>query len=626
MCGFVGFTGGAFEKGPVLSRMTARIAHRGPDSEGFYTDERVALGFRRLSIQDLSREGDQPFADPSGRYRMVFNGEIYNFHALREELQKLGHTFHTGTDTEVLLHSYLAYGEDCLSSLRGMFAFVIYDAEDGSLFGARDFFGIKPFYYTVFSDGGFGFASEIKSFPEHPLFVREVNREALRPYLTLQYSATEETFFRGVYKLLPGHAFNYKDGQLTVRRYARPEFKEDLTDMEEASDLIDRTLRDSVEAHRIADVPVAAFLSGGVDSSYVTTCMMPKKTYSVGFSQEKFDETGEASELSAILGIGNERRTLTAKECFEAFPRIQYHMDEPQANPSSVPLWFLAKLAREEVTVVLSGEGADELFGGYEWYVDTPSMKKYKRKVPRTLRRMAAGFATHMPYFKGHDFLMKCDGRPERYFVGQARVFSEKEALDVLAPDCRKGKAPLELAAPHYAEVKGMDEMTKKMYLDLCMWMPGDILLKADKMSMAHSLELRVPYLDREMMGVAEHLAPSLRAGANGETKIALRRASEKAVPEEWAKRPKKGFPVPIRFWLKEEAYYNLVKEAFLAPYAAEFFDQKKILSMLDEHYEGKRNNARKIWVIYTFLVWYRAFFIDYDQYLESEAIHHAKG
>ena len=201
MCGFVGFTGGAFEKAPVLSRMTARIAHRGPDSEGFYTDERVALGFRRLSIQDLSREGDQPFADESGRYRMVFNGEIYNFPALREELKALGHTFRTGTDTEVLLHGYLEYGEACLDRLRGMFAFVIYDSKDGSLFGASDFFGIKPFYYTVFSDGTFGFASEIKSLLEHPLFVREVNREALRPSLTLQYSATEETFFRGVFKL-----------------------------------------------------------------------------------------------------------------------------------------------------------------------------------------------------------------------------------------------------------------------------------------------------------------------------------------------------------------------------------------------------------------------------------------
>lgn len=619
MCGFVGFTGGAFDKHPVLSRMTARIAHRGPDSEGFYIDERVALGFRRLSIQDLSREGDQPFADDSGRYRMVFNGEIYNFPTLREELKKLGHAFRTGTDTEVLLHSYLEYGEDCIAHLRGMFAFVICDTEDGSLFGARDFFGIKPFYYTVFSDGGFGFASEIKSFPEHPAFVREVNRAALRPYLTLQYSATEETFFRGVFKLPPAHAFNYKNGTLTVRRYARPEFKEDLTDIDEAAELIDRTLHDSVEAHRIADVSVAAFLSGGVDSSYVTTCMMPKKTFSVGFSQEKFDETNEASELSAILGIGNERRTLTAEECFEAFPKIQYHMDEPQANPSSVPLWFLSKLAREEVTVVLSGEGADELFGGYEWYIDTPSMKKYKQKVPRAIRRMAASAASHLPYFKGHDFLLKCDERPERYFVGQARVFSEKEALSVLARDCRCGEEPLALAAPYYKETKGMHEMTRKMALDLSMWMPGDILLKADKMSMAHSLELRVPYLDREMLAVAERLSPVLRGGANGETKIALRRASEKAVPDEWAKRPKKGFPVPIRFWLKEEPYYRLVKEAFDAPYAAEFFNQKKILALLQEHYEGKSNNARKIWVIYTFLVWYRAFFIDYDQYLESE-------
>lgn len=619
MCGFVGFTDGSVrdsaEKKRLLARMSARIAHRGPDSEGYYTDDFAALGFRRLSIQDLSSEGNQPFADESGRYRMVFNGEIYNFPALRDELEAKGHRFRSRTDTEVLLHAYLEYGEECLHKLRGMFAFVILDTEEKSLFGARDIFGIKPFYYTVFTDGGFGFASEIKCFPEHPFFVREVNRDALRPYLTLQYSATEETFFRGVYKLLPGHALRYRGGTLTVFRYTSPHFTDEMTDMDEAAALIDKTLRDSVEAHRIADVPVGAFLSGGVDSSYVTTCMMPEKTFSVGFAQDNFDETGEAAALSDIIGVGNTRKTVTADECFEAFPRIQYHMDEPQANPSSVPLWFLAELAREEVTVVLSGEGADELFGGYEWYVDSPSMARFKR-LPRFLRRAAGRAAGALPYFKGHDFLLKCAERPEGYFVGQARVFSEREALSVLASDCKDGPLPLALARPHYDEVRDKHEMTKKMYLDLAMWMPGDILLKADKMSMAHSLELRVPYLDREMLAVAEKIAPSLRA-SGGETKAALRRASEKTLPSEWVKRPKKGFPVPIRYWLREKKYYDTVRAEFDAPYAAEFFNREAILRLLDEHYLGKRNNARKIWVVYTFLVWYRAFFIDYDRYID---------
>ncbi len=617
MCGFAGFCSALADKQEVLAKMTARIAHRGPDSEGFYVENDVALGFRRLSILDLSPEGNQPFSDDSGRYHMVFNGEIYNFRHIREELLTKGHCFHSGTDTEVLLHGYMEYGEAVLDKLRGMFAFVVWDSQEKTLFGARDFFGIKPFYYTTFADGGFGFCSEIKSLLEYPGFVRRVNRDALRPYLTLQYSAGAETFFEGVYKLPPAHCFTYsRDRGICIRPYASLHFDEGITDMQEAVSRIDRTLKDSVEAHRISDVPVGAFLSGGVDSSYVTACMMPEKTFSVGFAYDNFDETSEAAELSERLGIGNTRRHLTEEECLEAFPLIQYHMDEPQANPSCVPLWFLAKLAREQVTVVLSGEGADELFGGYEWYEDTPAMRKYKR-LPGALRRGVAQATRRLPYFRGHDFLLKCSGAPEDYFVGQARVFSEREALKILAADCRGGKAPLELAAPIYSQVAGKAEVTKKQYLDIRMWMPGDILLKADKMSMAHSLELRVPYLDREMLRVAAGLSGRLRVDG-GETKVALRRASEATLPDEWAKRKKKGFPVPIRYWLRQKECYGRVKEAFSAPYAAEFFDQQAILALLQDHFDNRANHARKIWVIYTFLVWYRAFFIDFDTFLND--------
>lgn len=614
MCGFTGFCiARACDMQDTLKQMNARIIHRGPDSEGYYTDEYAALAHRRLSILDLSREGNQPFADESGRYQLIFNGEIYNFRDLRSELETKGYVFHSETDTEALLYGCIEYGKDVLSRLRGMFSFVLWDKEARRLFGARDFFGIKPFYYTQLDGSGIAFASEIKALFEHPLCKKEVNRDALRPYLTLQYSATAETFFKGIYKLPPAHCLTYENGILTVERYDAPHFTEEITDIKEAAALIDETLRDSVEAHRIADVPVGAFLSGGVDSSYVTACMMPEKTFSVGFGGDKFDETNEASALSDILGIGNTKKTLSAEECFDAFPTIQYHMDEPQANPSSVPLYFLCELAAKDVTVVLSGEGADELFGGYEWYTDSPSMRKYKR-MPRFIRRAAGTVASKMPYFKGHDFLLKCAERPERHFVGQARVFSEREALDVLREDCKGGKSPLELAAPYYAEVKDECELTKKQYLDMHMWMPGDILLKADKMSMAHSLELRVPYLDCEMLAVAECLSPALRTGGGG-TKVALRAASEKTLPDEWVKRPKKGFPVPIRFWLREEPFYSSVKEAFESEDAARFFERDKILALLEQHKSGTHNNGRKIWVLYTFLVWYRAFFRDFDSF-----------
>ncbi len=609
MCGFVGFCSKREQKREIIEKMASLIVHRGPDSDGYYTDSDIALGFRRLSIIDLD-SGSQPMQNEDESKVITFNGEIYNYKDLREQLISLGHVFKTHCDTEVILHGYEEYGEKILDRLRGMFAFVIWDKNEKSLFGARDFFGIKPFYYTV-SDGAIAFASEIKSILVYPDYEKKLNKNALRPYLTLQYSATEETFFEGIYKLPPAHSFTYKDGIFETKRYWDINFREINGEKDELARKVDECIRDSVKAHKISDVPIGAFLSGGVDSSYVTSCMMPEKTFSVGFGYDNFDETAQARELSAILGMENYSHIITPDECFDAFSDIQYHMDEPQSNPSSVPLYFLAKLAREQVTVVLSGEGADEIFGGYEWYAETSAEKKYK-KLPSFVRRAAAGVVKHLPYFRGHDFILKSSGKPEDYFVGQARVFSELEAKEILLPEYREGKTPLELTAPIYKRVREKDELTKKQYLDLCMWMPGDILLKADKMSMAHSLELRVPYLDRYVMALAETLPKKSRVDGT-RTKVALRDASLLTVPEEWSNRPKKGFPVPIRYWLREDKYYNIVKEEFTSDNAKEFFDTDALVKMLDGHKEGKGKNARKIWTVYTFLVWYRRFFTEFD-------------
>ena len=332
MCGFVGFCSKKEKKREIIEKMNSLIVHRGPDSDGYYVDDDIALGFRRLSIIDLEG-GSQPIENEDKSKVIVFNGEIYNFKEIRKDLENKGHIFKTNCDTEVVLHGYEEYGEGILDTLRGMFAFVIWDKKEKSLFGARDFFGIKPFYYTRLSDGQLAFASEIKSLLAHPDFERRVNKEALRPYLTLQYSATEETFFEGVYKLLPAHSFTYKNGELSTRRYWDICFSPD-NETKNWAERIDEAVRESVEAHKISDVPVAAFLSGGVDSSYITSSMMPQKTFSVGFSYDNFDETSEAKRLSEILGIENLSYTLSADECFEAFPEIQYHMDEPQSNPS----------------------------------------------------------------------------------------------------------------------------------------------------------------------------------------------------------------------------------------------------------------------------------------------------
>jgi len=611
MCGFIGFTGIIDHREDVIRRMADRIIHRGPDSGGFHISgendkDSITLGFRRLSIIDLA-DGSQPMYNEDGSIVIVFNGEIYNFMQLRDDLIAAGHIFKTRCDTEVLVHGYEEWGEKLAEKLRGMFAFVIWDKKSNSLYGARDPFGIKPFYYYTAPSGHLIFGSEIKSFLSHPEFKAEVNENALRPYLTFQYSSMEETFFKNTRKMPPAHYFVYSNGKMNITRYWDVDFskKTSLT-YEECADAIDARIHESVQAHRISDVKVGAFLSGGVDSSYITATLMPNDTFSVGFNNEKFDETSEAKELSERLGVQNFLEHITADECFDAFPTIQYHMDEPQSNPSSVPLYFLSKLAAKHVTVVLSGEGADEIYAGYEWYDESPLMRKYKR-IPAFVRRGAAGLSRHLPYFKGHDFIIKGSGRPEDYFIGQALVFPEDEAYTILRDKYRNGPSVRDITAPIYDRVKDLSELEKKQYLDLNLWLPGDILLKADKMSMAHSLELRVPYLDKLVMEEAQQIPASYKINGS-DTKAVLRTAANKTLPDEWAHRPKKGFPVPIRYWLREDKYYNIVKESFKSDVAAEYFDQQKLLNLLEDHKNGAANNQRKIWTAYTFLTWHKQF------------------
>ena len=610
MCGFSGFIDNIPNKKTVLESMMDEIIHRGPDESGEYIDENAALGFRRLSIIGVGN-GLQPLYNEDGSLALVFNGEIYNYQELREDLIKKGHIFTTETDSEVLIHLYEDCKTEMVKKLRGMFAFAIWDKNEKTLFAARDHFGIKPFYYTqVEKDGqqSLIFGSEIKSLLMHPNFKKEVNKHALKPYLTFQYSVLDETFFKGVFKLKPGHFMVYKDGKVKIEQYWDVEFNQENIDLKESVNRIKDAVSESVEAHSHSEVPLGSFLSGGVDSSYIAKCLMPQKTFSVGFEQENFDESDLAKDLSDILGIENVRKTITADECFEMLPTIQYHMDEPQSNPSSVPLYFLSKLAREHVTVVLSGEGADEIFGGYEWYDDDPKLKKYK-KLPAFIRKPVAKVAQKMPYFRGRTTLIRGGAPVEDYFIGQAQIFEEREAVDILKAPYKKSPSVREITKPVYDKVKNQDDVTKKQYLDLKLWLAGDILLKADKMSMAHSIELRVPFLDKEVMKVGESIPTKYKVNDEN-TKVALRYAAKEVLPEEWAKRQKKGFPVPIRFWFKEQKYYDMVKETFTSDYAGEFFDTEKIVKLLDDHFHDRCNNARKIYTIYVFLVWYKRFFI----------------
>ncbi|MBX0357975.1 asparagine synthase (glutamine-hydrolyzing) [Halobacillus sp. Nhm2S1] len=611
MCGIVGiFNKKGVENHTLIQDMMEKIHHRGPDNQGSYTNREISLGFQRLTIIDVSENGNQPMFSENERYVMVFNGEIYNFQNLREDLLLKGHTFHSQADSEVVLHGFEQYGPDILQKLRGMFAFSIWDKVEKQLFIARDMFGIKPLYYTQeTTDGSFLFGSEIKSFLAHPQFRKSFNDEALQPYLTFQYSAMEETFFEGVYKLPPGHYMIHDGGNYEIRPYWEPSYSEETTNLNEAIKNIQEAMDDSIRHHKISDVEVGSFLSGGIDSSYVTSLLKPNKTFSIGFEDYEgmFNETTLAEELSQKIEVENHKRLISADDFFQAVPTIQYHMDEPHANLSSVPLFFLSELAKEHVTVVLSGEGADELFGGYDWYKISPEQKIYE-KVPFTIRKSIASVSSKLPKNRITSFLTSGGEKIEEKFIGHAKVFRPEDAHKVLKPAYRQNRKPADLLSKTYAQVSGANDSTKMQYADLHHWLPGDILQKADKMSSAHSLELRVPFLDAKVMEVASSLAPSLRANGK-DTKYALREAAKAVLPEEWANRKKVGFPVPIRDWLRQKEYYDLVKTSLTSETAQEFFHTQALVQYLDDHYEGKGNHHRYIWTVYVFLQWYDVYF-----------------
>ncbi len=613
MCGFVGFvndTPDTKTNEVVVRAMAARIVHRGPDSEDYYVDDGVSLGFRRLSIIDLAG-GSQPIQNEDGTKVLVFNGEIYNFQALREELLAKGHVFKTRTDSEVLLHGYEEWGKDLLSRLRGMFAFVIWDKTARRLFGARDIFGIKPFFYYL-RDGVFLFASEIKAFLDNPLFQKELNEARLPEYLCFEYIPNNETMFKNVYKMEPGSYFTWEDGKLSTARYYTPEFKIDnekpLAYWEE---LIDKTFRDSTAAHGIADVEVGCFLSSGVDSSYVVHEMAKRnrvRTFSVGYAEEKYSELAAAEEFAKTEGVLNFTHKITAEAYFDAVPAVQYYMDEPLPNPSAISLYFLAKLASEQVKVVLSGEGADELFGGYHYYREPLDFETYMR-LPLSLRKALARVAAKLPNFHGKRFLMRGQFPIEKRYIRNNYVYRHTEVNKVLAhpvdaPD------PSEFTKPFFDEVQNEDDITKMQYADIRTWLVQDILVKADRMSMAHSLELRVPFLDREMLRVALQIPSKYRVNRET-TKLALRGAARRELPEKTARMRKTGFLTPLNDWLRRDAFYARVREKFESETAKRFFNTEFILKLLDDHKAGTAHNMKKIWSVYCFLLWYEAYFVN---------------
>ena len=620
MCGIAGFMGQVENRADVIRNMTEVITHRGPDSDGFFTDDNISMGFRRLSIIDLGA-GHQPIYNEDKSLVLTFNGEIYNYKDLRKELIAKGHKFYTDTDSEVLVHGFEEWKEDMLPKLRGMFGFAIYNTKDNSLFIARDFFGIKPMHYTQIGND-FVYASEIKSILEYPKFEKKFNRKALDSYLSFQYAVPPETFFEGVYCLMPGHYLWYKDGEVETTRYFEARFNpdEEMTE-EEAVDKIEKVFENSVNAHKIADVEVGCFLSSGVDSSYVSTYFADQKTFTVGFDfGEKYNEISWAKNLSEKIGVEHHTHLISSEEFWDAVPTVQYHMDQPLADPSCIALYFVSRLASHYVKVVLSGEGADELFGGYTCYNDPRVFKIYQTIVPHCIRKAIRAICRKLPDIKGRDYLIRaCDKLEERY-IGNAFMYDYKQKQELLK-DPSIATRPQDLTRKYYYRCRKYDDVTKMQYLDINMWMVGDILLKADRMSMANSLELRVPFLDKEVFKVASSLPTKLRCNKHN-TKYAMRKAAVRHMPDATAEKEKLGFPVPTRVWLRDEKYYNVVKTKFKGKTAEKFFNTDVLVSWLDSHFSGKEDNSRRVWTIYVFLVWYDIYFDEDSEKVEKPVNH----
>lgn len=602
MCGICGIIRKGNNK-DIIKKMNDRIMHRGPDGEGYYIDGDVAFGHRRLSIIDLST-GDQPIYNEDNSVVTVYNGEIYNYLELRSELESLGHEFKTKSDTEVLVHGYEEWHTDLPKYLRGMFAFAIYDKNRNEIFLARDNFGIKPLYYANMNDS-FMFASEIKSFLDVPDFKKEFNEDILETYLEFSFVPTNETFFKGVYRLDAGCSLLYKDKDIKINKYFKLDFKEDTMSFTDAVKNISDVMEDSVKRHLIADVEVGSFLSSGIDSSYIVSLAKPDKTYTVGYENKKYDEINYAKDLADKLGIKNESKIIKKDEYLDAISKIMYHLDEPTSDPAAISLYFVAKLASRDLKVVLSGEGADEFFGGYNYYREEVDYKFYN-KIPFCIRHAIGKVAGLFPEVRGFNFLVRRGEKLENSYIGVNRNFSEKMARKVLRKNYEL-KA-IDVTKDVYNEFKDYSNIDKMQAIDINFWLMKDILLKADRMTMASSIEGRVPFIDKEVFSVASKLPFDYKVTKEN-TKVALREAARKVIPTDAYKKKKLGFPVPIREWIKDGKFKEDIEKTINSDVANKYFNVKFLNKLFNEHLSGKKDNYRKIWTVYTFIKWYQVFF-----------------
>ena len=603
MCGIVGFISKDKEKKKIIKEIAEKISHRGPDGEGYYMDDNIALGHKRLSIIDINL-GSQPIYNEDKSKVIIFNGEIYNYKNLKIELGTLGHKFKSASDTEVIIHGYEEWGTDVVNHLRGMFAFAIWDKTKEELFLARDHFGIKPLYYSLMNNT-FMFASEIKALLPHPKFKKELNENIISSYLCFNSNPNEETFFKGVYKLNPGTYLIYKDKTISKKRYFKFELNETEENMDEIVDKIRKSMNNSISHHLISDVSVGSFLSSGIDSSYLVSASKVKNTYTVGYENKSYDEISYAEDLAKKLKIKNKSKYITKEEYINMLPKFLYHMDEPLADPSALAISFVSQIASEDVKVIMTGEGADELFAGYLTYREEIDHSWYN-KIPYFLRHLASTICSPLQEKKGFNFIYRRGQKLKNYYIGLARVFTDKEAKSILKIDNQKSTK--EILKPFYEDYRNSNDLCTRQALDFYYWLIPDFQMAADRTTMMYSIEGRTPFLDLAVYKVASSLP--FNAKLNKETtKVALRNAAKTVIPNEAYKKRKLGFPVPLRAWMREDDIYEKIKEKFTSSTANKFFDEKKILKLLNEHKSEKKDCFKKIWAIYVFLVWYEIYF-----------------
>ncbi|HEX3716181.1 MAG TPA: asparagine synthase (glutamine-hydrolyzing) [Trebonia sp.] len=612
IAGCLALAGGSRPDADWVLGAVRRMAHRGPDDEHVISDGPVTIGARRLAVIDPSAAGRQPMRSADGRYVIVYNGEVYNYAELAQRLRARGVALRGGSDTELLLETYAAEGREALRRLRGMFAFAIWDAEAGELFCARDPFGIKPFYYTL-AEGGrqFRFASERKALLG-PGEVSVIDPDALRRYLSFQYVPPPSTMTPPVNCLPPASYLVVRPGAPPERpsRYWRPMLRSAKSPAADTPEQVLAALRGSVTAHLRSDVPVGAFLSGGVDSAAICAIAAETRpgmlTFTAGFARAGYSEIEQAQETAAALGLRNVPYLITPQEFAARLPQIVWQLDDPLADAAAVGLWFVAREARRQVKVVLSGEGADELFGGYGVYYQ-PGVVRAATKLPGSGRSLAQAMADRIPPGqKGKGLLERIAVPLRSRYIGNANIFAADQ-VDALTR--YGGGTVYDVTGPVFdqAEAAGLDDVATMQLVDMNTWLPGDILVKADRGSMAHGLELRTPFLDREVMSVASRLARAEKTAA-GTTKFALREAVGALLPQESAERRKLGFPVPIGHWFHGELSgyaEHVVHEA----HTEEWLDKRAVTEVLRRFRDGDPDVPwRQVWALVVFSLWHQIY------------------